>query len=91
MEKQKNANTVSMDVKMKILYVDPVEACKLMDSDMRGLSSQEALKRLKEYGKNEIIQKKPESMVKKFFANFTSLMALLLWGGGSMAIISGSL
>lgn len=56
MEKQKNANTVSMDVKMKILYVDPVEACKLMDSDMRGLSSQEALKRLKEYGKNEIIQ-----------------------------------
>lgn len=91
MEKQKNANTVSMDVKMKILYVDPVEACKLMDSDMRGLSSQEALKRLKEYGKNEIIQKKPESMVKKFFANFTSLMALLLWGGGIMAIISGSL
>ena len=91
MEKQKNANTVSMDVKMKILYIDPVEACKLMDSDMRGLSSQEALKRLKEYGKNEIIQKKPESMVKKFFANFTSLMALLLWGGGIMAIISGSL
>ena len=91
MEKQKSINTTSMDVKTKILYVEPVEACKLMDSDMRGLSSQEALKRLKEYGKNEIVQKKPESMAKKFLANFTSLMALLLWGGGIMAIISGSL
>ena len=30
-------------------------------------------------------------MLKKLLANFTSLMALLLWGGGLMAILSGAL
>ena len=38
--------------------------------------------------KNELVQKKKNSLLKKFFANFTSLMALLLWAGGIMAIIS---
>lgn len=91
MKNQNSININSMETKTKILYVEPVEACKMMDSDMRGLSSKDAKNRLEEYGKNELPQKKPESMVKKFIANFTSLMALLLWGGGILAILSGSL
>lgn len=91
MENQRSMNAKSQDVKMKILYAEPVEACRLMDSDMRGLSQVEAEKRLEKYGKNQLAQKKQESMLKKLIANFTSLMALLLWGAGIMAIISGAL
>ena len=78
------------DKKSKILYANPVEACRLMDSDMRGLSQEEADRRLEQYGKNELAQKKKDSMLKKLLANFTSLMAILLWAGGIMAIVSGS-
>ena len=86
-----NDNKKASDIKSKILYVNPVEACRLMDSDMRGLSQEEAERRLEQYGKNELAQKKQDSMLKKLLANFTSLMAVLLWAGGIMAIISGSL
>lgn len=91
MENQKRTDADISDVKTKILYLGPTEACKLMDSDMRGLSAEEADKRLKKYGKNELAQKKKESMLKKFVGHFTGLMALLLWGGGILAIVSGSL
>ena len=77
-------------VKDKILYVDPLEACRLMDSTMRGLSEEEAQRRLAQYGKNELEQKKQDSLLKKLLANFTSLMALLLWAGGIMAFLSGA-
>ena len=77
-------------VKEKMLYSEPLEACKLMGSSMKGLTQQEAEERLKKYGRNELRQKKKESMFKKFIANFTSLMALLLWAGGIMAVISGA-
>ena len=79
------------DIKEKILTARPAEACRLMGSDMRGLSQAEAEARLEQFGKNELAQKKKESMLKKLLANFTSLMALLLWGGGLMAILSGAL
>ena len=79
------------DMKKKIISASPLEACKLMNSSMRGLTQQEAEKRLAQYGKNELVQKKKNSLLKKFFANFTSLMALLLWAGGIMAIISDAL
>lgn len=91
MENRKNEETEITDIKQKILYANPVEACRLMNSDMRGLSQAEADKRLEQYGKNELAQKKQKSMFRKLLANFTSLMALLLWAGGIMAIVSGAL
>ena len=91
MENDSRKETEISDIKKQILYAAPVEACRLMKSDMRGLSREEAEKRLKQYGKNELEQKKQDSMIKKLLANFTSLMALLLWGGGLMAVISGAL
>lgn len=83
--------TKAPDIKEKILTARPSEACQLMGSDMRGLSQEEAEARLEQFGKNELAQKKKESMLKKLLANFTSLMALLLWAGGVMAILSGAL
>ena len=79
------------DIKEKILYSSPAEACRLMESNMRGLSQKEAEERLEQFGKNELVQKKQASLLKKLLANFTSLMALLLWAGGFMAILSGAL
>ncbi len=90
MEKDDNVDKGVSDVREKILYADPVEACRMMDSDMRGLSKEEAARRLEKYGKNELEQKKQTSMAKKLLANFTSLMALLLWAGGIMAFVSGA-
>ena len=83
--------TKAPDIKEKILTARPTEACQLMGSDMRGLTQEEAEARLEQFGKNELTQKKKESMLKKLLANFTSLMALLLWAGGIMAILSGAL
>ena len=91
MENSGKKETEQVALKEKILYAAPVEACRLMGSDMRGLSQAEAKKRLEQYGRNELEQKKKDSMPKKLLANFTSLMALLLWGGGAMAVLSGSL
>ena len=61
-----------------------------MNSNMRGLTQAEAEARLRQYGKNELPPPKQASLLKKLLANFTSLMALLLWGGGVMAILSGA-
>ena len=52
MNLRNETGTDHSDVKTKILYVEPIEACKLMNSDMKGLSRKEAEKRLREYGKN---------------------------------------
>ena len=62
-----------------------------MQSDMRGLSNQQVQERLEKYGRNELAKPKSESMMKKFVANFTSLMALLLWAGGLLALLSGAM
>ena len=64
MENDSRKETEISDIKKQILYAAPVEACRLMKSDMRGLSREEAEKRLKQYGKNELEQKKhPELAV----------------------------
>ncbi len=90
MEKDDNVDKNISDIKEKIMYASPLEACRLMDSDMRGLSGEEAARRLEKYGRNELEQKKQTSMAKKLIANLTSLMALLLWAGGIMAFVSGA-
>lgn len=77
-------------VKQNIPYASATEAYKMLNSSAHGLSQEEAEKRLTEYGKNQIAQKKQTSLLKKLLANFTSLMAILLWAGGIMAIASGA-
>ncbi|MFC3932425.1 cation-translocating P-type ATPase [Streptococcus dentapri] len=55
-----------------------------------GLHSEEFLERQKKYGKNQLETKNQESKIISFLKNFTSLMALLLWIGGLVAILSGT-
>jgi magnesium-transporting ATPase (P-type) len=52
-----------------------------------GLSAAEAEARLNKLGPNAIQTIKGTPLWKKFLANFTHLMALLLWAGGAMAFI----
>ncbi|KRM86714.1 cation-translocating P-type ATPase [Lacticaseibacillus thailandensis] len=56
-----------------------------------GLASDEAAKRLRQYGPNEIQKSKKQSQLKAFLKNFTSLMAWLLWVGGIIAVVAGML
>ena len=60
-----------------------------MQTSQEGLSSSDAQKRLAKYGPNKISKNVKKSQLKVFLKNFTSLMAILLWVGGVIAIIAG--
>ncbi|PKM60528.1 MAG: haloacid dehalogenase [Firmicutes bacterium HGW-Firmicutes-4] len=54
----------------------------------QGLTSEEAAARLAHFGENSIQKKKGKPLIWKFLANFTHLMAILLWIGGVVALIA---
>lgn len=74
------------------LYGQPdiTKVYKTLDSSADGISADEASKRLSKYGINEIKKGRQESEIKIFLSNFVSLMAILLWVSGFIAIISGT-
>ncbi|MCG7855041.1 MAG: HAD-IC family P-type ATPase, partial [Methanoregulaceae archaeon] len=53
-----------------------------------GLAQREAEERFRRFGPNVIREIKGKSLVWKFFANFTHLMAILLWIGGAVGFIA---
>jgi P-type Ca2+ transporter type 2C len=61
---------------------------KLLKTDQNGLSQEEAEQRLKEYGRNELNTVRAKPLILKFAANFTHLMAILLWLGGLIGFIA---
>lgn len=61
-----------------------------LDTTKNGLTQSEATQQLQKYGANTIHRSKQQSQIKVFLKNFISLMAILLWVGGFIAIISGS-
>jgi Ca2+-transporting ATPase len=54
-----------------------------------GLSSAEAAARLQRHGRNAIREVHGKPLWFKFMANFTHLMAILLWVGGIVALVAG--
>ncbi len=60
-----------------------------LETRQTGLTSEEAANRLQTYGPNEIQKGKKKSRLWMFLKNFTSLMAILLWVGGLIAIVAG--
>ena len=56
-----------------------------LDSDPQGLSSAEAQNRLTRYGRNVLREPPRTPLIRLLLANFTHLMALLLWIGGGIA------
>ena len=72
----------------------PIEALPLPDiyaalgTQPQGLTHAEAAARLQHYGRNTIRSVAPTPLVRKFLANFTHLMALLLWVGGLLGFLA---
>ena len=66
-------------------------AYQALASSEKGLSADEVQQRLTKYGQNVINTTKKESIIKTFLLNFTSLMALLLWISGFIALFAGML
>ena len=60
-----------------------------LGTSAEGLSHDEAAKRLTQYGTNTIQHGKRQSPVLSFLKNFTSMMAILLWVSGFIAMFAG--
>jgi len=59
-----------------------------MGTRPQGLTNAEAEERLRRYGRNAITEIKGKPLWLKFLANFTHLMAILLWAGGIVGFIA---
>src|SRR5712691_3624658 len=72
----------------------PIEALPLADiyvalgTQPEGLTHAEAATRLQHYGRTSIRTGETTPLVRKFLANFTHLMALLLWAGGLLGFLA---
>lgn len=74
--------------RMEALYrADEQGALRIMESGRKGLTSEEAARRLETYGRNVLPEKKGKPVILVFLANFVSLMAILLWVGGIIAFL----
>lgn len=60
----------------------------VLKTSTKGLNEEEALLRLERDGKNKLTENKGKPVWRAFLENFTSLMAILLWVGGIVAIIA---
>lgn len=60
-----------------------------LGSRSNGLTQQEAAERLYSVGPNSIRKIKGKPLILRFIADFTHLMALLLWVGGVIAFVAG--
>jgi P-type Ca2+ transporter type 2C len=71
------------------IHTFPVpQAFSILGSGPEGLSLDEAKQRLQQYGQNVITEIKGKPLWIKFLANFTHLMAILLWVGGIVGFIA---
>ncbi len=76
-----------MDKNVENIYkLSEEEACRLMGTGPAGLTTQQALENQQKYGKNVIQKQKGKPVILVFLSNFVSLMAILLWIGGFIAL-----
>jgi P-type Ca2+ transporter type 2C len=67
----------------------PSEVLQSLQTSPQGLSSAEAARRLERFGRNVIRSARKKPLYLKLLANFTHLMAILLWAAGAMAFVGG--
>lgn len=84
MEKEvQSADSAEID---GIQKMDAEDALKALGTRPEGLTDAEIESAQKKYGKNVITEKKGTPPILIFLSNFVSLMAILLWVGGAIAI-----
>ena len=81
----------SKDKKIVLGICHPDEVYTVLETSDQGLTIEQVHERQAQYGPNRLRQAKKEPVWLTFLKNFTSLMALLLWLGGFIAMISHSL
>lgn len=59
-----------------------------LETSLQGLTQSEVAERLQSFGQNSIQKKKGKPLIWKFLANFTHLMAILIWFGGIVGFIA---
>ena len=74
--------------RMKLASIPPDDVYALLESCPDGLTLPEAQQRQSTYGMNQLQAEKKKPLFIKFLANFTHLMAILLWVGGLVAFIA---
>ncbi|WKY48134.1 cation-transporting P-type ATPase [Eubacteriaceae bacterium ES3] len=77
------------DLESTVENISANDVYPFLKTSISGLSTQEATDRLKTSGPNTLQEKKGKPLFLKLFANFTHLMAILLWIGGVVALIAG--
>ena len=80
----------------EVVHVDPKALCglpadkayDLVGTSRKGLTQEEADKRLEEYGENVLTAKKPKPMWMRFAAHLLNMFAILLWVATVLAFAS---
>ncbi len=73
---------------MKINNLTPEEVFRSLVTSRRGLSSEEAGRRLAEFGRNEITAVKRKPLVFRLLGQFTHFLAVLLWTAAALSFLS---
>ncbi len=72
-----------------IYTLEPGQVPAALETTPSGLAVNEAAARLAQYGRNELHEARRQPLYRKLLANFTHLMAILLWVAGAMAFVAG--
>jgi len=75
---------------MKIYKLPPEQVYKELGTSPDGLNKEEVQIRFQKYGPNQIEEVKKKPIIYLFLANFTNILALLLWAASILAFISGT-
>jgi calcium-translocating P-type ATPase len=70
---------------MKIHHLTPEDAIASLNSSSEGLSRTESARRLVEFGPNQVVRIKKESLTLRFLREFTHFFALILWLAAALA------
>ncbi|HXF60120.1 MAG TPA: cation-transporting P-type ATPase [Caldilineaceae bacterium] len=81
-------NTKAFKTPAEVASLRAEEVFRLLETQLNGLSHEEAESRARAYGRNALVEVKGRPLFVKFLVNFTHLMAILLWIGGIVAFLA---
>jgi sodium/potassium-transporting ATPase subunit alpha len=73
---------------MKILHLTTEEAMSSLRTTLRGLASDEAARRLTEFGPNRVERVRAERWLLRFLKGFTHFLAIILWVAAALAFFA---
>ncbi|MBC7232251.1 MAG: cation-transporting P-type ATPase [Chloroflexi bacterium] len=77
-----------IDIRGKIQTLPVDQVYQALGTRPGGLTKAEAAERLQRFGRNAIREAVRKPLLLRFLANFTHLMAILLWIGGAIALVA---